>query len=295
MRDGCALWPGLLVALAAGCAAAPGPATTWLERLRPFQGPTGPDVVQLEVALIEQPVGDPYLMRELWSSADEQVVAVERRAVLEENGIRVGQIGGITPARFQALLTSEQTCINPRHIQLRAGNSKVLEIGPPRPLCEFHLRQGSERIPVRLTQASCTLSVQPSLTRDGRTRLSFTPVLRHGEAITAARPAEDRSEWRWLHQRPAETYTSLAWEVDLAPNDYLVVGARADRPDSLGYRAFVREDEPVAVQRLLVLRTNRPAVADSPRATEDGSGPKRQPSLAALASGAPTQRTASPE
>src|SRR5262249_31000495 len=118
MRHGQARLLGLLTALLAGCATGKVPhAVTWLDHLRPFQGPTGPDVVSMQVALIERPVGDPYLNHELWAGADEQAIPLERKVVLEDNGLRVGQIGGIAPAKLLALLTSEKSCINPRCLQ----------------------------------------------------------------------------------------------------------------------------------------------------------------------------------
>jgi hypothetical protein len=69
--------------------------------------------------------------------------------------------------------------------------------------------------------------------------------------------------------------------VTLAPNEYVVVGARFDRPGSLGYQAFVRADESPPVQRLLVIRTSRTA----PDAPDDGDdGLERSPPVASQAS-----------
>src|SRR5262249_27208234 len=153
------LLPGLLIALLAGCTSATTHTTSWWERLRPFQGPTGPDVVCMDVALIERPIGDPYLNDELWTSADEQGGALERKAVLDENGLRVGLIGGITPSRLLALLTSEQSSPSPRHIQLRAGNAKKFELGRKLAVCQFHLHQDSQSLPVTLEQVSCTFQI----------------------------------------------------------------------------------------------------------------------------------------
>jgi hypothetical protein len=282
MRQRCALLPGLLIALVAGCTC-PSASGPWWERFSPFQGPTGPDVVQMTVALIERPADDAYLKDELWMSADGQAVALERKAVLEQNGLRIGLIGGITPAPLLALLTSEKSCPNPRLIQLRAGNTKTLEIGPKLASCCFRLHLENESLPVEVEQAVCLIQVQPSLTRDGRTRLLFTPQLRHGEPKIAAQPSADRTRLVLQEQCSTETYTSLSWEVTLAPNEYVVVGARADRPGTFGHRTFIRQDEPVPVQRLLVIRTNRPPPADPAEDDEGEPTAQRSPSLAAQA------------
>ena len=100
------------------------------------------------------------------------------------------------------------------------------------------------------------------------------------------RPLADRSGWTLQLQQPTEAYAALGWEVSLAPGEYLVVGARFDRPGTLGHEAFVRTDEPAPVQRLLFLRTARPgAVLDLglPSAASDGTS-SRPPPLALQAS-----------
>src|SRR5207302_21931 len=106
-----------------------------------FQTPVGPDVVQIEMVLLERPLNDRYINDELWQAADEQVVPLESKAVLEENGFRVGQIGGLTPAGLQTLLTSEQSCADPRLLFARAGRAHDLPLGPVLSRCQFRMQQ----------------------------------------------------------------------------------------------------------------------------------------------------------
>jgi hypothetical protein len=262
MRQQRALLLGLLTSLLAGCAAEEtAQPTGWLGRLRPFQGPTGPDVVHLQVALLECSVGDRYINEDMWSLADEQqVVDLERKGILEDNGWRVGQLGGITPPRLQELLLSERSCANPRRIEMRAGNAKTLVLGPTLAQVRFQLHSGrAEPMPVCLDQAQCSLVVVPSLTRDGRTRLKLTPQVRHGEPELVFRGGTSLSDVLLQQQWPTETYAEQSWEVTLAANEYVVVGARWNRPQTLGYECLVRPDEPRPVQRLLVIRTGPPS------------------------------------
>src|SRR5947208_61656 len=71
----------LLLALVGGCTpTASLRPMSWLDRL---QGPSGPDVVVMVVAVIEQPAGDRYLNEELRASADEQIVPLDHRSILE--------------------------------------------------------------------------------------------------------------------------------------------------------------------------------------------------------------------
>src|SRR5438105_15292900 len=105
---------GLLTLWLVGCTTSqPLRSAAWLSRFRQLGGgPAGTDIVQLEVAVLERPLGDHYINQDLWDVADEQVVAVERKAALEDNGFRIGQVGGLVPAELPALLTSDRSDVN---------------------------------------------------------------------------------------------------------------------------------------------------------------------------------------
>jgi hypothetical protein len=282
-----ALVVALLTALLAGCTTSkPVRATAWLDRLRQLGHPSGPDVIQMHVALLERPVGDPYINGGLWTTSDEQVVALERRATLEDNGFRVGQIGGIPPAEFFALLTSERSCVNPRGIQLHSGKATSVVLGPPLAACRFIVQQDGRPAPVSLDQAQCSLEVLPTLVADGRTRLQFTPIVQHGATRLQPAPAADHSGWTLQAHRPTDRYDDLIWEVTLPPNEYVVVGGRFDRPETLGHQCFVRPDEPSPVQYVLVIRTGRASADltdDPPGPVAEDDSPLRPPPLACQA------------
>ena len=105
--------------------------------------------------------------------------------------------------------------------------------------------------------------VVPSLTREGRVHLRFTTEIRHGQAAVVPQPAE-RALWVLQKQQPTESFSALGWEVTLAPNEYVVVGGRYDRPGTLGQLFFVRPEESPPRQRLLVIRTARPGAGMMP-------------------------------
>jgi hypothetical protein len=247
---------GLLAGLLTGCASDGTVYTTaWFTRPRPFEGPTGPDVVLLQVKLLELPVDDPYINKELWRLVDEGFVPLERKAALDDNGFRVGQVNGMNPPPgLLRLLTSEKSCANPRQIQTHAGTPRDLQLGPSLPLCRFQLQQDGQPETVLLEQAQCQLVLVPGVTPNGHITLRFTPQVRHGELQHVPTVAADRSGIVLQSQRPTNTYTDLSWEVTLAANEYVVIGARTDRLESLGCVCFVRRDEKPPVQRLLVIR-----------------------------------------
>jgi hypothetical protein len=229
----------------------------------------------METALLEGPAGAPFFNEGLWTLADDQVVDLDRKALLQANGLRVGQVGGLTPAGLQALLTSDRSCINPRFIQTHAERSTRLSVGPPLPECRFQIRQDEPPAPVQLKQAECTLVVVPSLMPGGQVRLRFTPEVLHGQPFVLPQPA-DRAGWVLGKQQPTESFAGLSWEVTLAPNEYVVVGGRYDRPETLGHAFFIRAGERPPRQRLLVIRTARPAaglLADLSPPTEATDSP----------------------
>ncbi len=285
MRCAWALLLGLLGVLTPGCLSGQKfHRTAWLQRV-PFLQKPAPveDLVVMYVALLEAPLGDRYINDELWTQVDEQVVALEHKPVLEDNGLRVAQVGGIIPTRLQGLLTSERSCITPRRLLLHAGDTTTLHLGPQQSECRFDVHQGGHVSAVELDKAQFNFQVKPTLTRDGRTKLHFTPQVQHGDTRWLPRPTKNASgvlAWEPHEERPTENYNALAWEVVLSPGEYVLVGARYDRPGTLGRQCFICPDPQAPVQRLLAIRTIRSVeavVAASDEADDQDSTPRAAP------------------
>jgi hypothetical protein len=270
---------GVLVLFLAGCAG-PEPVRTSAPRPglrgKALQG----ELIQMDVALLERPVGDPFLNKQLWDFTDEQAVELEHRAALDDNGIRVGQLVGMSPERLQSLLTSERSCINPRRLLLPSGRSAPVKLGPILAQVSFQVKQSRTSGEITLDQAQFLLDVTPTLTADGRTCLHFTPKVEYGEALPDLRAATDHADWTLQLTKPCRTLDDLSWELTLAPNDLLVVGPCSSQANSFGYQAFVQDEGPKPVQRLLVLRTNRSTGSGEGDTLEDLARGKSSPALA---------------
>lgn len=263
MRHGRLLLLALTAAALTGCATdKPLASLSWLRRPQSFQ-PADSDAVQMEVALVEAPAGDRFVNTGLWTFVDEQIIAPEKKDALESSGFRVGQAGVALPDGLRELIESERSCPSAHRIAMHSGGpGNLLELGPTLERCRFELPQGEQVALVELEKAQCCLLVTATLTEDGRTRLTFTPQVKHtARGRMPWRPKADLSGWMRQGQEAVESYPALAWEVTLAPGQYALVGARWDRPGSLGHASFIRIDEAAPVQRLLVIRTARPAVA----------------------------------
>jgi hypothetical protein len=242
----------------AGCLLESGETSiSWYERAGNPQGPSGADLIQTDIVLLEQRVGDPYINESIWSLADEQLVVQNQKAIITENGFRVGQICGITPPDLQDLMTSERSNPSPRRKQTHSGHTFAVDLGPVAERCQFQMEQGSKAISVDLKRVQCSFEITASLQDDGKTLLHMTPRLAPDQADGLRGIRSESLNWIRRLKQPDHAYNQLSWDVALAPNEYLIVGGRYDQPDSLGYQCFIRPDEAMPVQRILILRTTR--------------------------------------
>src|SRR5262249_2517256 len=131
--------------------------TSWLKRSR--APALDSNVVQVDVALIERPLGDEFLNKELWTHTDEMIVDIERRGVSEDDGFRVGPLVGGTPSGLQTLLKSPRACINPRRRMVLSGHTVSQILGSDKIQASFTIHQGTRSEEVTLTQARFCLDV----------------------------------------------------------------------------------------------------------------------------------------
>ena len=255
--------PLLLLVLVAGCLTPDVATRGVMDRLRAVGGPVGPDVVILDVAEIEQPPDDAYIDRDLWTALDEQVVGLEHKAAMDDNGLRAGVAGGLPPGKLQALLITDRSCPSPRRITTRAGTAKQLPLGPVRDETAFDVKINGESNAVKLTMAQFSLTVTPQRTSDGRVRLTLLPQAQHGGRTIRLQPL-DGDGWLLAGAKASEKYTSLSFDVTLSPQDYLVIGTRYDHPNTLGHGMFVAMSGDKLVQRVLVIRARPQGEAPLP-------------------------------
>jgi hypothetical protein len=290
MRQTLAVALALAAASLGGCFTAAPEAGAGRREPSPFTGPTGDDVVRLDVYLVERPAGDAYLTRGVWEFTDEQTLQSACKARLEDNGFRAGRVGGL-PDELRRLTESERSCADPRRLLLHAGRPAAVVLGPPAARQAFRLVLDGRAEDVAWDQAQCLLEATPRLADGGRVTLRLTPQVRHGAPVCIPRPSQGPDgllRWDFQAQQESETYKTLAWELTLAPDEYAVVGAAPDRDETLGACAFLGGDDGPPRQRLLVLRVSRaapPSPPAKPAPADDGPA-GRSPPLALQAAGA---------
>jgi hypothetical protein len=285
MRQRLALWGALSLMLALGCTPVEKVASTsWLPRRRPFQGPTGPDVVQMRIAFVEVRPGEAdwkYINGDLWQLADESLIDEDRREIMDESGFRVGKLGTQPPPTLLALLTSKRSNPAPCDFTFRTGDPKPLTVGPTQAHCRYRVeREGNW---VELDQADCRFIVSASHGSDGKTLLHVSPEVVHGDAKSTYGVDEHAGSFVSRQERPVETYPQMGWEAELALNEYLIVGGNYEGVESLGHQFFVRPDEPEPVQRLLVIQMGAGPPETPPANPAQPAGSGRKPRATPLA------------
>jgi hypothetical protein len=242
------------------------PATPTIARsLAPAIAPEG---LFVESVLLERPVGDPLLDRDLWTAA-QPAGTPETRALLAENGLRAGVLSGSLPQALQDLLASEADTVDPHGMTFNVRQEAVIATAGPVDPCKFSLLAdiGGNPKSVDLKQANCGILVKPKTAENGRTRVWCEPQIQHGDRRDLYRPTDDGTRLTKSEEVPLEKYPRLGFEVTLGPEDCLVIGWQADQPDTLGAVLFGVEVSDRPRQRVLVIRArqlNRPGISDLP-------------------------------
>lgn len=281
--------PAVLVALAAGCLGCGG--LDSLPSYRRSQPPPAPPqetepqrYVALDMAVIECPYGDPFLEDELWQRGDEHV-DLDVQPILEENGLRVCRIGGVLPARLQALLISPRSCSPPRRLRADLDKPTPVLVNSRHPHLAIQYRDGDKAREIQFDQAQCLFEIIPSRDEDDGLKLRFRSRLRHGRALIETKVANDPGgELHWTKEpgEPTEDLPALTWELPIRPDEFLVLGTRLDRPGTFGHACFINSGGAKRIQTVLVLRASSVCGAES--AEPSGDTRKQSPPLAAQAS-----------
>lgn len=242
------------------------------------------DGVILESVLVERPWGDELLGERLWDLTV-PVGLPETRALLAENGLRVGILAGSVPSFFQNLLGSEADTANPQLQTFHQRRDTVLPTSEPADPCRFTVRRDLAAPPEQqeYQRARCGWSVTPQDMGDGRVRLLCEPVLQYGGRCDWYRPNADGTRLTRYEEIPTIRFAPLAFAAVLRPEEYLLVGPDPSMPGTLGQVMFSAEASGRPRQRLLVMRAR---VVGPPGTTLDLPGiddPLKRPATATQA------------
>jgi hypothetical protein len=244
--------------------------------------------VLANAVLIEQPLGDAFLDRDLWAAGlPVPGGSPETRVLLAENGLRAVVLGGNLPPAFQKLLSSEADTVNPHALTFASRKEAVVPtVGPTDP-CEYEVLTdvAGQRVGVKLRQARAGFQIRPEVGEDGQMKVWCEPQLQHGERRDWVRPTADATGFTIQGEVPLVRYPTLGFEAAIGPGDYLVIGSSAEAAGTLGAAMFELDVNGRPRQRVLVVRLGRlgtPAASDLPPIPN-----LRRPSIAAEAAARP--------
>lgn len=246
------------------------PQATWKEVF----GNDGPEFVDasrpeletiiLEVAHLEQPLGDLSMIDLLWKELDQiGMMDIETRRELESNGIRVGITGPNPPRILQSMMDVDVQWRTQRNEGQRVGRNieqvPILQNRPvtvlssdPYPRCTVDVPRGSKREHVTYSNAQCLFRIEAEKLQEGWVKLEFVPEIHHGQ--DALRRVASEDGWKLSNTQKVDTLYSQRFSLTLNRGEYAVVTAKPTGPDGLGHAFFVGDGKTDEKQRLLVIR-----------------------------------------
>jgi hypothetical protein len=227
------------------------------------------EAILVQSILIEQPIGDQFLDRDLWTSV-RPVGEPETRALLAENGLRAGVLSGSLPQRFQDLLDSEADIVSPpSEMSFNARKEGVIPTAGPIDSCRFKLLSDLAATPrhTEFERARCGVFIRPRVEASGRIQVYCEPHVQHGERRDQYRPNTDGTGFVKTEELPVERFPKLGFEALLEAGDCLVIGWNAEQSETLGQALFSAEVNNRPRQRVLVIRAyqnGRSSLSDLP-------------------------------
>jgi hypothetical protein len=222
------------------------------------------ETIILEVAHLEQPLGDLSMIDLLWKEVD-QIGALDFdvRRELESNGIRIGITGPNPPRILQSLMDVDVQWRSQRNDgQPVSQNIEQVPLFPNRPgtvlssdrytTCRIEVPRGSKREEVVYENAQCLFRIEAEKLQEGWVKLEFVPEIHHGQ--DALRRVASEDGWQLSNSQKVDTLYSQRFSLTLNRGEIAVLTAVPTPPGQLGHAFFVGNGENDEKQRVLVVR-----------------------------------------
>jgi hypothetical protein len=230
-------------------------------RFKPRTLEPSPDTVEIHYIFLEREVGDDLVNKDVWEEADEQIISLDLKKLLNDNGFRVGKLGSRLSPKLLDLLENDARGEGRRH-QTYAGLLAKIEAtsvieqwnlftvidGPPRGE-EFNLAQGY-------------LHVTPALGDKNTVNISMVPVIEYGPRKVKRTASADLTGWQMRNERDSKSFPEMRVDLQLNSGEYALIGCWPDRKGTLGRHYFTREVDSRIRQTVLLVRVVRPSRDD---------------------------------
>jgi hypothetical protein len=234
--------------------------------------PTSRDAIQLEVLLIERPVGDALLGDTFWNEVD-QVGSLEpeTRLALSRNGFRIGHTGSEPPRALERMLelksesaggpkSDQQKNLIGRRIVLSSGGETEVQAGAIFSNCVVDIAGANKPESKEFQNARFVFRLKAERDQDGWARIEFLPEIHHGEYRLRRVPGGAGFQLR-TSQDVYPLY-SQRFSLMLNVGEMAVVTTDGENSSSVGGHFFLGDGENARVQRVLVVRLSNMTKTD---------------------------------
>ncbi|ADV61119.1 hypothetical protein Isop_0526 [Isosphaera pallida ATCC 43644] len=201
----------------------------------------------LEVVTLTGPLNDQVLSEDLWTLADEQIVSAEQRALLAANGLRVGRLSGGPPAVVEERLRgAAMGKVDVARLNLPDGERTMINLASAEH-ASLLLNRGGRIQGKDYVKLNGVLRVTARHHGARDVRIHLIPEVHHGELtrgfVPDVTPGTFGSQQFLVRQGQTEdAFRELALEVDLRPDQLLILGGLPGHGQSLGGFYFQGRD-----------------------------------------------------
>ncbi|QDU63626.1 hypothetical protein Pan216_45070 [Planctomycetes bacterium Pan216] len=227
-------------------------------RFKPKMPDVMPDVVELRYLFIERELGDKVIDEAVWAEADEHALPIEKKVMLNKNGLRIAKLGSRLPADLLKLLDDREGSNDGRRHWTHSGQLVKIQTTPIVPSWTVLTVQGGQATGEDLSNAQGYLYITPSHGDGSNVVVKMVPVVEYGSRQQKRMPAPDLSGWQLRHERDNKIYNEMAVDLDLMSGEYAILGCVAEQTGTLGHRFFVRTVEEKQFQTVVLIRVVRP-------------------------------------
>lgn len=216
------------------------------------------EAIDLELYIIERPVGDPLIDSGFWFELDQiNSVPSDTRDRLQVNGLRFGIAGSPTPPALLTLLKEGQggspgSRTLKQQYRVPTGVSHEFPCNPFPSPCQISLVEGEEVQRKELSDGRGIIRCRVERSQNGWAKIELLPEIRHGDSRMRPKPGDN--SWELAGGQESIPIYSNRFTIDLNESEMIVIGSIGDKGDSLGGRFFRNDADGNPIERLLVLK-----------------------------------------
>lgn len=219
--------------------------------------------IRLDVAMVQIPLVEKNILESIWNLADNNLVGLEKKAMLEQNGFRITSFGKTPPPELLRLLGTEKYTPNPRRFHVKIGGGSVIPITGVMDSIDSILSENDTIQDINLLDAQGFLKVSPLSVSENFYQLKLEPLIKSGKEKLLPRAVKTVSgslEWEMHSFKSERILCELACELKVEAGDFLVIGPSESPKDDLkliGSNFFYTRAGHNIIPRVLVLRCSK--------------------------------------